>query len=247
MAERLPTPTVENETDIPATGAEKADQLIDAGVERATTVATVRSEVSVVLTEVQGDEEATARVEEYRETLATVSAGHEHVELQEMQGGLQGLNQVGTHHSRANQDLFTANNLIEDRENVDEVLDHEDDEATGHAGQEPGKAGLVMRDGEPLAGTELYEGENEAQQGKDKRGSASVAREGQPKETYGSGQQKAAPHLESLEKYLRDGADRLVTQAEILRGKSREEIVVVLQKSGMYRQEEIGQVVQMAA
>ena len=247
MAENLPRPTAENETDIPATGAEKADQLIDAGVERATTVATVRSEVSVVLTEVQGDEEATARVEKYKHTLETVAAGHEHVQLENMQGGLQGLNQVGTHNSKANEKLFTAEQLIEDTKTVDEVLDHEDDEATGHAGQEPGKAGLVMEDGDPLEGVELYEGENEGQQGKDKRGSAGAARAGQPQETYGSGQQKAAPHLESLEKYLRDGADRLETQAEILRGKSREEIVVVLQKSGMYNRQEIGQVVQMAA
>lgn len=228
-------------------GAERADALIDAHINQTGTVGEVRTEVQHVLTIVEGDVEAEERVGQYENTLGAVDAGHGHVQLEQMSGGLQGVNQVGTHNSKANTDLFTARNLIEHTEVTDEVLDHEDDPDTGHAGQIAGRDGLVTRDGDIVEGEELYEGENESTLSVDKRGSAQAARANQPAETYGSGQQKVAPEHQTFSDYLRDGKDQLQAQAELLRGQNREQIMVTLGKSGRYSKEDTLQVISMAA
>lgn len=220
-------------------GAERADSLINQYIERSGTVGEVRSSVQNVLTDVDGDRDAMQRVEEYQTSLQRITAGHEAVAIEQMHGGLQGFNRVGTHDSTVNTDLFTAETIIKHVEVADEVLDHEDDEGTGHAGQIAGREGLVLENGDIVEGTELYEGEVESRQGEDKRGSALSARNGQPAKNYGSGQQKVAPKLSVFTGYLREGTDRVAAQAELLRGQNREKILVTLSKSGMYSKEEM--------
>ena len=243
--EHEPTTTLENE--IPDAGVERADALIDDHIHQTGSVGEVRLEVHHVLKDVQGDAEAEARVHQYEDKLNQVAAGHDHVQLEDMEGGLQGVNQVGTHNSEANTDLFTAETLIEHTDVTDEVLDHEDEEEAGHAGQIAGREGLASGDGQVVEGTELYEGEVEASQGLDKRGSAKAARDGQPAENYGSGQQKVAPNHSTFSDYLRRGTDRVEAQAELMRGQSREQIMVSLSKSGLYSKEDTLKVAQLAA
>lgn len=244
--ENGPAGTIEQEAS-EAEGVERADALLNDHIHQTGSVGEVRLEVHHVLEDVQGDTEAEARVHQYEDTFNQVAAGHDHVQLEEMEGGLQGVNQVGTHNSRANVRLFEAENLIEHTEVTDEVLDHEDDPENGHAGQIAGREGLVLADGEAVEGAEMYEGENEGQQGLDKRGSASAARAGQPAETYGSGQQKVAPHLTVFAGYLREGKDRLTAQAELLRGQNREKIMQTLGRSRRYTKEETLTVISIAA
>ena len=240
-------PTDTLEADVPEEGAERADALIDAHLHQTGSIGEVRTQVHHVLAEVEGDAEAEERVHQYTSKFEEVAAGHDHVQLKKMQGGKQGQNQVGTHNSEANAELVSAQQLIDHTEVVDEVLDHEDDEKTGHAGQIVGREALVSSDGDVVEGTELYEGEVEARQGVDKRGSAQAARDGQPAENYGSGQQKVAPDLEVYTDYLRKGQERVAAQAELMRGQSREHIMVTLSKSGRYSKEDTLQVAQLAA
>lgn len=240
-------PTDILEADVPEEGADRADALLDAHLHQTGSIGEIRTEVHLVLVEVEGDQEAEARVHQYETKLAGVATGHDHVQLKEMEGGKQGQNQVGTHNSEANTELVFAKGLIDHTEVVDEVLDHEDEEATGHAGQIVGREALVSSEGDVVEGTELYEGEVEARQGVDKRGSAQAARDGQPAENYGSGQQKVAPDLEVYSDYLRNGKERVQAQAELMRGQNREEIMVTLGKSGKYSKEDTLQVISMAA
>lgn len=235
------------ETDIPSSGQERADALLDDHVNQTGTVGEVRSEVRVVLTEVQGDQEAENRVEEYKTTLDAVATGHDHVKLEQMSGGKQGENHVGTHNSKANTSLLHSETLIGRSDIVAEVLDHEDEEETGHAGQIAGREGLVLASGDTVAGTKMYEGEVESQQARKHRGSVTVARDGQPAKDYGDGQKAVAPKLDVFEGYLRDGVDRAKAQAELMQGQSRQEIIATLSESGMYDQEEIDEVTALAA
>ena len=229
------------------TGAERADGLIDDHLNRAGTVGEVRSKVRHILTEVQGDKEAEERVHDYESALTEAAANHDSVSLEKMSGGQQGENRVGTHDSKANTDLFQSDALIEDTENAAEVLDHEDEEATGHAGQMQGRQGLVQANGDVVEGSELYEGEVEAQQSVKHRGSAHSARAGQPAEVYGTGQNLVAPKLSVYSDYLRRGTDQITAQAEVLRGQNREQILVTLSQSGRYTKEEIMDVARQAA
>ena len=244
--EHEPT-TIAVEQDIPAAGKEQADQLLHEHINQSGTVGQVRSQVQQVLSEVQGDDEAEQRVQEYSSAFDKAASGHETVTLEKMSGGKQGENQVGTHNSKANTDLFEAEHLIEDTEVTEEVLDHEDEEPTGHAGQIQGREGLVADNGEVVQGSELYEGEVESQQAKKHRGNASAAREGQPADVYGSGQQKVAPKLSIYSDYLRKGTDRVEAQAELLKGQNREQIFATLGNSGVYTKEEMLDVARRAA
>lgn len=243
--EHLPNTSPEYEA--PQTGKDLADTLIDQHVEQSGSIGEVRSAVLTVLTDVEGDREAIERVEEYQASFLEVASGHDAVELKKMSGGLQGYNQVGTHNSTVNAALLSAHQLIEDTKVTDEVLDHEDSEESGHAGQLANREGLVTKEGTTVEGTELYEGEVESQQAVDKRGSAGSARGGQPTENYGSGQQKVAPNLSVFSDYLRKGTDRIQAQADLLRGQSREQIITILQESGQYSQEDILKIVATAA
>lgn len=243
--EHEPTATIEDEA-LGLEGADRADDLIDQHVNKSGTIGDVRGGIQTILVEVKGDSDATARVEQYQSAFIEATTGHDNVQLRDYQGGLQGTNRVGTSDSTANDDLVEAEQLIENTEVAEEVLDHENDPEKGHRGQEAGRDGLVTADAEVVEGAELYEGEEESTQALDKRGSASAARAGQPAETYGSGQQKVAPHHRTFSDYLRNGTDRLSAQAELMRGQSREKIMMTLAESGQYSKEESLRITTMA-
>ena len=75
-----------------------------------------------------------------------------------------------------------------------------------------------------------------------------TSRAGQPKELYGSGQKKVAPHYDAIRDYVRNGADRVDTQAAIFRtvGTSKERMQELMQHAG-YTAPEMQQVLQQAA
>lgn len=246
MAIESPTYTPAEQGEEGLEGEKLVRQQLENVSQQASTVADIRNGFNNALYKVieDEDEEAAILIRRHKQEIDDVTNGYDKVRVENFSGGKLGENEVGTHNSAVARDLFSVD---ADLDTIEETLLHEDGNASGtvgHAGQRPDVEVLAVDKGDGvLAGSELLEGENEAGLSRKLRGSVSKARDGQPDELYGSGQEKVSPHYEAVTNYVRNGADRLDTQTEIFRtaGTTKERVEDLMTLAG-YKPEEVEQV-----
>lgn len=253
MAIETPTYTPAEQEELQGLqGKERARLQIELANEKADTIGDIRHGIDQVLqqTKDEGDEEAVEVLEEHDKAVDDITAGYDNVQIEDFSGGQLGENTVGAHNSKVERDLFSVEAIQADVQQTEEVILHEDGDASGsvgHADQRNDLQALAVDSADGVvAGAELLEGENEAGLSKKLRGSVNKARDGQPKELYGSGQEKVALHYEAITDYVRGEAHRVDTQAEIFRqsGTSRERMVELMTNAG-YNEKEMQQVQQI--
>lgn len=230
-------------------GQDLARRQIELANEQADTIGDIRHGIDQALqaAEDAGDEQATEALKQHDQTVDGITEGYDDVQIEDFADGQLGENRVGTHDSKVERNLFSLDAIKDDANQAEEVILHEDGDASGsvgHANQRTDLQALAVdTDDGIVVGSELLEGENEAGLSKKLRGSVHKAREGQPTELYGSGQEKVAPHFEAISDYVRDGADRVMTQVEIFRqsATSRERMMELMANAG-YSDDEMQQV-----
>lgn len=152
-------------------------------------------------------------VDDYSAKLSSSIGEHGNVKVQNLGGATMGVNyQVGTKNTAVDSRMLAVDAVRTDGKKLEEVLDHENSEELGHAGQVAVES-LVGTDGKVRDSRTVLEGDVETNMTK-KYGQ----RADQPKEVYAEGEEFVQDvGVDTISAYARGGADRATTQAEIFK------------------------------
>ena len=213
---------VRNRLDIDEESAQSPHAIVQRDLDASHTIGEYRGRLADTLANVKNNPWVEEEIARAKHNLDAISKGHDNVALEDLELNIQGVNkEVGTQRTAINRTGLTLEQLQKNHRGAEETLNHENHKTKGHAGQRQDLQGLVLPN-EPtdedsaLADKELTEGDEEVQMNMLMRGNANSSRTNQPTEVYGSGQKKVLrAGQKTIERYVRNGASRINTQAEI--------------------------------
>lgn len=231
-------------------GREKANEIFEKQLAASKTLGELQSNVSAQARDVlQEDPEAEQQMRKIETGVDTVAQGHGHTKIDASLEGsaVLGYNNGLSHNTAVSSVLLHAEQIANDTDHAHEVVEHEDSEKVGHAGQVEVQD-LVGKDGDTVEATVVLEG-NVEQQVAD---SGFGRRDDQPQAVYGEGDAFVRDiGAEDVNAYARKGGahagDRVWMQAKIFEQSSldAEEMRMALEKNN-YADPEVDEIVKRA-